>query len=302
MPVSEGDITRLGPDVLGLPPGDLDLLDSSPPCGPFSLTGLRGGASDPRGGLWKEVIRCAEAWQPKTVVIENVAGLVRGAMIEVFTAICRALSAAGYVVGARLLDAAALGCPQRRVRAFVIGVRSDLGAAPGVPRADDAAYHRTGSVRTGWTTPESTWSPRVRAHGSRRSPSLERADQRHCRRGVLRPNTLAASGCAWDAASHDAGPRGPDGHRERLPAPSGKQVPRRAGAGAYPGLPRPWDWCGLPYAEIHHLIGNCGRPAGRAGGGRGTIAAAQDAEYSFGRVAAAQRAKPSARLVHRQPL
>jgi DNA (cytosine-5)-methyltransferase 1 len=76
VPVHQGDIAQLDPGELRLPAAGLDLLDASPPCQAYSMTGLRR-AADPRGQLWTEVIRLAAAWQPKVIVIENVPGLVR---------------------------------------------------------------------------------------------------------------------------------------------------------------------------------------------------------------------------------
>ena len=107
----EGDITQLDPDVLGLVPGELDLLDASFPCQGVSMTGLRR-ETDPRTQLWREAVRLASAWHPRAVVIENVAGLVRGSMRQVFSDICASLTGLGYVVAAQSAPASAWPSPK----------------------------------------------------------------------------------------------------------------------------------------------------------------------------------------------
>ena len=126
-----GDITQLDPAALDLPPGELGLLDSSPPCHGFSMTGLRR-ETDPRNELWREVVRLAAAWRPRVIVLENVQGLVAGQMKRVFTEICHSLAGLGYTVAARLLDASLSGCPANQ------GARDhhrEPRRPPGVPRA-----------------------------------------------------------------------------------------------------------------------------------------------------------------------
>src|SRR5262245_14159821 len=70
-PVYDGDIHALDPAELPLAPGELDLLDGSPPCQGFSALGNRR-EHDPRNQLWRPFARLAEAWQPRALVIENV--------------------------------------------------------------------------------------------------------------------------------------------------------------------------------------------------------------------------------------
>lgn len=135
VPVHHGDIAKVDPDVLGLKPGDLDVLDGSPPCQGFSMAGRRQ-LNDPRNQLFREYVRLLDAWQPKTFVMENVAGMVRGHMKHLFAEILTALKNAGpgYRVVARLVDASLLGVPQIRQRMIFVGVRSDLGLDPVHPR------------------------------------------------------------------------------------------------------------------------------------------------------------------------
>lgn len=137
VPLVEGDVARLSVEraleLAAIAPGELDVLDGSPPCQGFSTGGKRM-LGDPRNGLFREYVRLLRGLRPKTLVMENVSGLVRGKMRLAFAEILAALKTSGYVVSARLLDAAYFGVPQSRKRLIFVGVRADLGIAPSHPR------------------------------------------------------------------------------------------------------------------------------------------------------------------------
>jgi DNA (cytosine-5)-methyltransferase 1 len=138
IPVYEGDIAALSMEealkLADLCPGEMDVLDGSPPCQGFS-TGGRRKLSDPRNGLFSEYVRLLQGLQPKVLVMENVSGLVTGKMRLVFAEIMRQLKASGYVVSTRLMNACYFGVPQSRQRLIFLGVRADLGISPSHPRA-----------------------------------------------------------------------------------------------------------------------------------------------------------------------
>lgn len=131
IPVHHGDIADLDPALLGLRPGELDVLDGSPPCQGFSTSGKRQ-IDDPRNQLFRQFVRLLTAWQPKVFVMENVSGMVKGKMRSLFNEILTELRSAppGYKVTARLVDASYLGVPQMRKRMIFVGVRSDLALDP----------------------------------------------------------------------------------------------------------------------------------------------------------------------------
>ena len=137
IPVYLGDIHTLSIEeavsMSGLRPGELDVLDGSPPCQGFSTGGKRV-LADPRNGFFLEYVRLLRALQPKVMVMENVSGLVKGKMRLAFAETIRALTGCGYVVSTRLMNAAYFGVPQSRQRLIVIGVRADLGIAPSHPK------------------------------------------------------------------------------------------------------------------------------------------------------------------------
>ncbi len=123
--------------------GELDVLEGSPPCTSFSMSGKRdkhwgkvkdySGTAQRSDDLFFEYARLVEGVRPKVFVAENVAGLVRGRAKGYFKLIMKRLKEIGYNVEAKLLDAQWLGVPQRRVRLFIMGVRDDLGVLPVFP-------------------------------------------------------------------------------------------------------------------------------------------------------------------------
>lgn len=132
--------------ALHLAPGELDLLDGSPPCASFSTAGARSrlwgeshvyswtaNVKQRTDDLFGEYIRILRGLRPRVFVAENVAGLVQGVAQGHFKRILAALTASGYRVEAQLLDAQWLGVPQARRRLIFVGVREDLDRAPVFP-------------------------------------------------------------------------------------------------------------------------------------------------------------------------
>ncbi|HEY0052632.1 MAG TPA: DNA cytosine methyltransferase, partial [Caulobacteraceae bacterium] len=123
-----GDAVLNPADVWDLTPSDVPgtaaLAWASSPCQDLSLAGGRAGLSGGRSsafwGFWRLMQGlAAEGRAPRTVVIENVSGLLTSHGGADFEALCRALAEAGYAYGALEIDAA-LWTPQSRPRLFVI--------------------------------------------------------------------------------------------------------------------------------------------------------------------------------------
>lgn len=145
VPVSAEDVRAVDPlrvlRQLGLKPGQLDVLEGSPPCASFSTAGKRAkgwgqvkkysDVEQRTDDLFFEFARFVRVVQPRAFVAENVSGLVKGVAKGYFKQILRELQACGYRVEARLLDAQWLGVPQQRQRVIFVGLRADLGADPG---------------------------------------------------------------------------------------------------------------------------------------------------------------------------
>lgn len=140
VPVYHGDIAKLSVDECleraQIQPGQLDVFDGSPPCQGFSTAGKRI-MDDPRNQLFREYVRLLRGLQPRTFVMENVSGMVKGKMKLIFADILRELKTSGYRVSARLMNAMYFNVPQSRQRMIFVGVREDLGREPSHPRAGE---------------------------------------------------------------------------------------------------------------------------------------------------------------------
>ena len=117
---------------------NLDILDSSPPCSTFSAAGERekgwntekqfreGQKMQRLDDLFFVFIETVKKLKPKTVIAENVKGLISGKAKGYVAEIIKAFKEAGYSVQIFLLNASAMGVPQRRERVFFIAHRNDL--------------------------------------------------------------------------------------------------------------------------------------------------------------------------------
>ena len=134
--IFEVDIREVNADKLrkqlGFRKKQLDLLFGGPPCQSFSQAGKRRGLKDSRGLLLFEIIRFAEAFQPKVIFLEQVKGLLsskgplqlRG---EVFESFLSEINHIGYTPKWRTIVAADFGVPQLRERVFVVATRGNNG-------------------------------------------------------------------------------------------------------------------------------------------------------------------------------
>ncbi len=153
----EGDLDQMDPSEL-FPRGELDLLLGGPPCQAFSLAGraklnhLRGNfADDPRNSLYKRFLSALKSCQPRSFVMENVAGMMSVKGVNLAEGIAAELSHCGYRVGYNVLNAVRYGVPQFRERIFFIGYRNDLGIAPSLPPAPCSARTiRTTDIPSGY--------------------------------------------------------------------------------------------------------------------------------------------------------
>jgi DNA (cytosine-5)-methyltransferase 1 len=137
VPVFHGDIAELSSqkcmEIAKIKSTELDVFDGSPPCQGFSTAGKRK-ISDPRNSLFKEYARLLQDLQPKVFVMENVTGMIKGPMKQVFLEIIKTLRGCGYRVKAEVMNAMYYDVPQSRERVIFIGVRNDLGIEPSHPK------------------------------------------------------------------------------------------------------------------------------------------------------------------------
>lgn len=117
---------------------NLDILDGSPPCSTFSMSGKReedwgkkkkfreGQAEQVLSDLFFDFIDLANKLKPKVVVAENVKGMLAGNAKRYVIAINEAFDKAGYDTQLFLLNGSNMGVPQRRERVFFVARRKDL--------------------------------------------------------------------------------------------------------------------------------------------------------------------------------
>ena len=112
-----GDAREINPDELPR----FDLLCAGFPCQTFSIAGKRRGFEDTRGTMFFEITRILEAKRPKTLLLENVKGLLNHNKGETFKVILQTLDELGYEVQWMVLNSKFFGVPQNRERVFIIG-------------------------------------------------------------------------------------------------------------------------------------------------------------------------------------
>lgn len=121
---------------------DLDILDGSPPCTTFSMAGEReknwgkekkfreGQKAQTLDDLSFVFIETVKKLKPKTVIMENVEGLILGDAFRYVQKIYEKFHEAGYSVNHWLLKGEQMGVPQTRHRVFFVACREDIKANP----------------------------------------------------------------------------------------------------------------------------------------------------------------------------
>lgn len=123
-----------------LPPEyyDLDILDGSPPCSTFSISGSRdkafkkdkkfreGQAKQVLSDLFFDWIALVDKLKPKVAIAENVKGMLIGNAKAYTSTILKEIDKIGYDVQLFCLNGATMGLPQKRERVFFICKRKDL--------------------------------------------------------------------------------------------------------------------------------------------------------------------------------
>jgi DNA (cytosine-5)-methyltransferase 1 len=167
----QGDIRHLDPvgmrRVLGLEPGDLDLLAGCPPCQGFStMRTLNGGrrVADRRNVLVMQMASYAKEFLPRAVMMENVPGLAQNSRSARLRTILRKL---GYRVTDDTLNTSDFGVPQRRRRYVLIALRE---GAPHLAKPDSQT--RTVRDLIGSLPPAGSSGDPLHDHGERRTAEI----------------------------------------------------------------------------------------------------------------------------------
>ena len=112
--------------------GEIDILDGSPPCSTFSMSGNRekdwGKKRVFKEGDYKQIldtlffdfIDLAEKIRPKVIIAENVKGMLAGNAKKYVREVVKRLENLGYIAQVFLLNGNKMGLPQSRERVFFI--------------------------------------------------------------------------------------------------------------------------------------------------------------------------------------
>ena len=121
---------------------DLDILDGSPPCSTFSMSGSRekawgkdkhfreGQAKQVLSDLFFDYLDVVSHLRPKVAIAENVKGMIIGNAKGYTKMVMARFNEIGYRPQLFLLNAADCGVPQRRERVFFCAIRDDIIAPP----------------------------------------------------------------------------------------------------------------------------------------------------------------------------
>ena len=140
-PVIVDDIRKLSGEQIREKIGDveIDILDGSPPCPPFSMSGTKqkGWGKEKIAYGWKQKniedltfdqIRLVGELKPKVAICENVKGLTMDYAREYLLMMISKFEKQGYVTDYQVLNAWEYGVPQKRQRVFIVSVRNDIAA------------------------------------------------------------------------------------------------------------------------------------------------------------------------------
>lgn len=118
-----GDITKI--DAMDIP--DFDILLGGFPCQAFSIIGKKEGfANETSGTLFFEIERILREKRPPAFMLENVRNLIAHDRGNTFRVINEHLSALGYHVHAKVLNALDYGVPQKRERIIIVGFLDEV--------------------------------------------------------------------------------------------------------------------------------------------------------------------------------
>ena len=107
-------------DEIGLT-GNIDLVCGGFPCQDLSVAGKRAGLAGKRSGLFFDALAFAKSVKAKTILLENVPGLLSSNKGCDFGQLLTELADAGYSnIEWRVLDSRFFGVAQRRRRVFIV--------------------------------------------------------------------------------------------------------------------------------------------------------------------------------------
>jgi len=124
-------------EMTGIKKYELDIMDGSPPCPPFSMSGTKkagwnkekmayGMKQQNIEDLTWEMIRIAGEMMPKVIICENVKGLTMEYAKQHLDRMVTDFEALGYSTTFKVLNGIHFGVPQKRQRVLIVSVRNDV--------------------------------------------------------------------------------------------------------------------------------------------------------------------------------
>lgn len=118
-----GDITKIAASDIP----EFDILLGGFPCQAFSIIGKQEGfANETCGTLFFDIERILKEKKPRAFMLENVRNLVAHDKGNTFRIIREHLTAIGYTVYAKVLNALDYGVPQKRERIIIVGFLDNI--------------------------------------------------------------------------------------------------------------------------------------------------------------------------------
>lgn len=145
-----GDIRTLKPDEIP----EAEVWTAGFPCQDVSLARGNHGRSGLKGNhtsLFFRLMELVDAKRPKVILLENVVGLLNSHGGQDFAIILRELTAHGYAVSWRVMNARYFGAPQSRARVFLCAWLGDYHRAVAT-LFEERAGERVGAERKGFLT------------------------------------------------------------------------------------------------------------------------------------------------------
>ena len=197
--------------------GNVDLVVGGFPCQDLSVAGKRAGLAGKRSGLFFDALAFAQSVKAKTILLENVPGLLSSNQGRDFGQLLTELANAGYSnIEWRVLNSQFFGVAQRRRRVFIV---ASLGTEPfrqilaeREGSAGDSTQGEPQGQDTSGTVADGTGTGRKGGSGSDLVGSLCASDYKFPQQQQVDENKIVIQQSSWQTTKEVAGTLSPGAH------------------------------------------------------------------------------------------
>jgi DNA (cytosine-5)-methyltransferase 1 len=197
--------------------GNVDLVVGGFPCQDLSVAGKRAGLAGKRSGLFFDALAFAKSVEAKTIILENVPGLLSSNQGRDFGQLLTELANAGFSnIEWRVLDSQFFGVAQRRRRVFIV---ASLGTEPFkqilAEREGSAGNPSQGESQgqdTAGAVADSTGAGRRGGIGSDLVGSLCASDYKFPQQQQVDENKIVIQEVSWQTTKEVVGTLSPGAH------------------------------------------------------------------------------------------